>query len=390
MHMAEAIMGLCALGGALIAPSGPHPMYQVVALGSPGRASAGAAFAGHDVIAGYFNLPGGTARHAAAWRNGRLTDLGTLGGPNSAVVWSSGNSRGIVTGIAQTGAEDPLGERWSCSYFFPAATSTGRQCLGFRWVDGTMTPLPTLGGTHGYATGTNNRLRTVGWAENAIRDPGCEVPQKLQFRAVIWGPDAQVERELPPVGSDTTSAATAINDAGQVVGISGACDQAAGRYSAIHAVIWEDGTPAIVPTFGGVAWNTPTAINAAGTVVGFANASGSDRGAFNPRAFIWNKSDGTKPLAMPEGKTTSQANGINRHGHVVGQACGAAAGCSAILWIDGESHDLNDLVGPTELRLLSADAIDDLGKITGQATDDASGATVAYSASPLRFPIGGP
>ena len=33
----------------------------------------------------------------------------------------------------------------------------------------------------------------------------------------------------------------AINDRGQAVGISGICDQAIGRYTAKHAVIWQKG-----------------------------------------------------------------------------------------------------------------------------------------------------
>ena len=36
-----------------------------------------------------------------------------------------------------------------------------------------MTRLPTLGGTHGFATGTNNLGQTVGWAENTVLDPTC-------------------------------------------------------------------------------------------------------------------------------------------------------------------------------------------------------------------------
>ena len=54
--------------------------------------------------------------------------------------------------------------------FFPEATRTGKRCLGFRWEDGVMTRLPTLGGTHGFATGTNNLGQTVGWAENNVHD----------------------------------------------------------------------------------------------------------------------------------------------------------------------------------------------------------------------------
>ena len=73
------------------------------------------------------------------------------------------------------------------------------------------------------------------------RRPTCVAPQRLRFRAAVWGPSGQLVRELKPLpgSGDTTTAATAINDRGQVVGISGICDQAAGRFSAIHAVLWQ-------------------------------------------------------------------------------------------------------------------------------------------------------
>jgi len=41
-------------------------------------------------------------RHATLWRSGLLTDLGTLGGPNSSVTWNVKNTQGIIVGISQT------------------------------------------------------------------------------------------------------------------------------------------------------------------------------------------------------------------------------------------------------------------------------------------------
>jgi uncharacterized membrane protein len=103
-----------------------------------------------------------------------------------------------------------------------------------------MTALqPFPGGYSSYATGVNNKGQVVGWAENGVHDPTCNTFfQILQFRAAIWQPNGTMQ-ELPPLPGDTTSAAVAINDLGQVVGISGDCGVAVGSVSARHAVLWQ-------------------------------------------------------------------------------------------------------------------------------------------------------
>jgi probable HAF family extracellular repeat protein len=363
-----------------------HVQYRVVNLpGLGGTSSVGLSINNRAWVAGRSNLAGNQRRHATLWRNGRLDDLGTLGGPNSAVLWPVKNVRGIVTGIAQTNEPDPLLETWSCGFFFPVATRTGFRCLGFKWEDGEMTPLPTLGGTHGFATGSNNQGQIAGWAENTVFDPTCVEPQELQFRAVLWGPRDDQIRELPPLpGGDTVSAATALNDRGQVVGISGICDQAVGRFSAIHSVLWEDGRPIEIGDLGGVAWNTPMAINPFGDVVGFANASAADDGNFNPRAFLWTRADGIRNLGAVPGDVTSQATGINKWRQVVGQSCDADGNCRGFLWQNGGMRDLNDLAPGYDDVITTANDIDDRGRITGQAFDADTGEFVAFLATPVR------
>ena len=106
-----------------------------------------------------------------------------------------------------------------------------------------MRGLPNFpGGNNGFATGANNLGQVVGWAENGVHDPTCCCHQVLQFRPAVWtlGPTDQIH-ELPLIPGDTSGAATAINDNGQIVGISGICDQAVGRHTAKHAVLWENG-----------------------------------------------------------------------------------------------------------------------------------------------------
>ena len=135
-----------------------------------------------------------------------------------------------------------------------------------------MRGLPNFpGGNNGFATGANNLREVVGWAENGVHDDACVSPQVLQFRPAMWslGPPDQIH-DLPLFHDDTSGAATAINDNGQIVGISGICDQAVGRHTAKHAVLWENGGVTDLGNLGAQWWNTPTAINEDGVVVGFA------------------------------------------------------------------------------------------------------------------------
>ncbi|MEZ0471814.1 hypothetical protein [Luteimonas salinilitoris] len=171
-------------------------------------------------------------------------------------------------------------------------------------------------------------------------------------------------------------------DRGQVVGISGVCDQAAGRRSAISSVLWENGEPIEIGDLGGVAWNTPMAINQRGDVVGFANASADDGSDFNPRAFLWIRGKPVRNLGMLDGDDDSQATGINARRQVVGTSCGTG-GCRAFLWQNGAMQDLNALVSvPDGMVLTVANDIDDLGRISGQAFDAATSGTRAFVAAP--------
>jgi probable HAF family extracellular repeat protein len=371
--------------GTNMAGASQSALYRVMQLGSlGGTASAGSSINDRGWVAGFSNLAGDGTTHATLWRDGAAVDLGTLGGPNSAVLWPVKNNTGMIVGVAETAQIDPLAEAWSCSFFFPSAT--GHTCLGFVWRDGEMSALPTLGGNNGFATGANQRGQVVGWAENTVHDPTCNLPQRLQFRAVLWDTRRDNLQELPPIAGDTVSAATAVNDQGQVVGISGICDNAVGRFSAAHAVLWNDGVPTHLGDLGGVAWNTPMAINNRGDIVGFANLPGGDPGAFNAHAFLWTQAEGMQDLGTLPGDAISQALGINGRGQVVGISCGGS-GCRAFLWEDGVRTDLNTLLAPGYTgHLVFANDINNAGEITGQAIGPATGEAVTFVAAPVRQP----
>ena len=333
-------------------------------------------------VAGYSPTTTG-ARHAALWRDGVVTDLLTLGGRHSNVQWPGINNNGMVVGISHTANLDPYNEDWSCSAFIP---KTGEICRGFFWENGVMTELPTLGGTNGFAAGVNNRGQVVGWAENTFQDPTCVETQIFQFRAVLWDPRNGTKQALPPYPGDATSAATAINERGQVVGISGECDVAVGRKSATHALLWDHGTITNLGTLGGDFWHTPMAINERGDVVGFSNPPGGDLDGDDFLAFLWTRAGGMTNLGKLTEDGSSQALDINAQGQIVGVSCGDVL-CTAILWQNGVRFKLKDLVEPALAdHLWSARSINDTGVITGRLIEAGTGKRLAYIATPIAAP----
>ncbi len=361
------------------------PKYYVFNLGAPlGGNTEPVGINDLGWISGAANTTNNVTSEAEVWVGVPLA-LGTLGGSNSAVEWPNHSTRGEIVGIAETAQVNPLGESWSCSAFFPSVT--GNVCLGFAWQDGVMSALPTLGGYDGYVAGVNNVGQVVGWAETAVHDSTCTAPQVLQFEAAMWGPRVNQVTVLKPFTPDPDSAATAINDRGQVVGISGICSVAVGGASAEHAVIWENGVPTNMGNIGGQAWNTPVAINNHGQVVGFANTSGDMNAALNPEGFIWTQASGMQPIAPVAegtGDTNSIAFDINASGQVVGQSFGPN-GARAFLYQNGIATDLNTLVvqGDPNLSLFLAQGINDSGEISGTAIDSTTGLQVGFLAVPV-------
>src|SRR5882672_1018565 len=365
--------------------------YQVSDLpGLGGTSNGGNSINDQTWVAGYARLLNRN-RHAALWRNSLLTDLDTLGGPNSSVTWNVKNTAGIVVGISQTADPQLLGESWSSAAFYSTPNNVGYINLGFVWQNNQMRGLPPFpGGNNGFATGANNLGQVVGWAENGVHDPNCCCTQVLQFRPAVWtlGPPDQIQ-DRPLIAGDSSGAATAINDNGQIVGISGICDQAVGRHTAKHAVLWENGTVRdIYPNASAPWWNTPTAINQRGDVVGFAGDPAFVEGNVI-HAFMWTREDGIRQLKPLPNRTPkhvdSEAYGINEARQVVGVSCDAdQVDCRAVIWEHGNTPtDLNDLKGSYSAFLALAKDINNKGEITGRAFDSTTGALIAYLAVPV-------
>src|SRR6266849_1195555 len=305
-------------------------MYKIIPLPTLGGVSgAGNGINDRGWITGAADQAGDTVSHAAAWVGSQLMDLGALGGQtfNSAVAWPNKDNNGVIVGISDTDKDQIPNDNFSCYPFYASSSPTGKACNGFRCANGAMTALPAF-----------------------------------------------------PGGS--TSAATSINDVGQVVGISGACGIAVGGVSAAHSVLWQNGVPSEITNLGGHTWNTPVAINNLGTVVGFSLPAGQD-GTRNFEAFLWTQAGGLQRLGKLPGDIRAEALGVNEKNQVVGLSRGGPFLFRAFIWQNGVMSDLNSMTVAGSQFLLFANDINDSGEITGESFDPNTLAAPAFVGIPV-------
>jgi probable HAF family extracellular repeat protein len=358
--------------------------YSVRTLGTLGGTfSAGNGINQREWVTGAATLANNT-QHAAFWIQGLTFDLGTLGGPNSSVPFPIKDDRGVVAGMADLSTMDPGHENF-CAF------GDGYECEAFLWRDGVMTQLPnSLGGNNSRAAGANNRGQIVGWAENTTQDPTCIAPAVYQYKPVVWGPKDGQMKVLPTLSGDNDGAAVAINDKGQIVGISGPCGDDDGM-GAAHAVLWQNGAVTNLPNLGGKYFNTAAAINEKGLIAGWVDLA-NDTALCTPacHAVLWTTRGGFKDLGTLPGDLNSLAYGVNDQGQVVGQSMDANGNTRAFIWQDGVMTDLNTLIPHGSTTLAYAGDINDKGEVTGGSCVSSTGscpataATTAYRATPKR------
>jgi probable HAF family extracellular repeat protein len=399
-------LAVLALSIRLTAQVPPAPRhYRVIDLGTlGGTVSAGNAINNIGWVTGFSNEASGV-QLATLWANRAEIPLGTLGGPSSDVAWPVKNNFGLISGVSENGKHDPLNETFSCPAF---GLVSGNSCVAFAWQQGVMTQLPGLGGNNSIGAGNNDFGQIVGWAEDNLYDPTCAPPspgatQLLQFEATVWQRNDKGNwrvRELPPYPGDPDGAATAVNDLGQVVGISGQCDVAIGAYSAIHALLWENGKPIDLGNLGGHGWNTPGAINNHGVITGFANGPNDvidGQLQFRFLAFIWTKEHGMQSLGTLPGVSgipdvMSEATDINDRGQIVGisYADYEFDDPRAFIYQNGAMTPLNSLIGSASANwyISSTGGINDRGEVAAQANVVSDGVVTAVAHAVLLIPCG--
>jgi probable HAF family extracellular repeat protein len=274
-----------------------------------------------QVVGSYYNSSG--TQQAFEYSNGTMTDLGW--GVGSC---ANGISSGQIVGLGNSPSD------------------------AFIMTAGTTRDVTAADGGGGAVYGTNDNKLSVGWYYGSGNAQN----------AYVFSP-------VGPMANLGGSCAYGINNSNQIAGT-------AGNY----ACLWSPGPNDTWTgtSLGGMANQYPswgTNINSGGQVVGAGDtgfAVAGYGGYFcNPQAFLWtpttpNGSTGTMHCLGTLGGASSQGNGINDSGQIVGWADTGSGAQDAFLYAGGSMQNLNSLLFPScHWTLEDAQAINESGQIVG-------------------------
>ena len=320
--------------------------YNALPLGSFGRGSSGAAISNRGQVTGWSYTSDGLETHPFLYSDGKIIDLGTLGG-----AVSEGNGVNILGQVTGTDFKDPRSGQsltraflytngamtdlspllGGSSYSTGSAINDSGQITGvnasghaFLYSGGSVNDLGTLGGPQSEGRGINNLGQITGRADTTVNS-----------HAFIYSSGKMVDLGTLALGS--LSVGNAINDNGQVTGVSDTLSLPPQPIrppnNASHAFIYAAGKMSDLGTLGRT-YSEGLGINAQGQVVGRSETSTHDFAATH--AFIY--ADG----AMQDlnalvtsglgGAVLTEARGINDSGQIIANGCvDDAANCQAFL-----------------------------------------------------------
>lgn len=346
------------------ARSGDTAAYEVVDLGTlGGRCSSAQCTYAADVnargqVVGVSVTASGD-RHAFLWRDGIMTDIGTLGGSWS--VASAINGSGHIAGISVAASGEThvflhsngtlldlgpalswtsvrLNNRGQVAWTAPMPDGTRHAVL---WTDGVRLDLGALGDTgSSTAHGLDDLGRVVGGSNE---------------RPFLW--QAGVMRELPSLGGPAW--ASDLNGRGQVVGTSYG-HRPPQRSAPAHALVWEGDRTVSVGRLPEDSFSSGVLINDAGQVV----AHSYPFSWYPPRSFLWQGGDVTR---LTTAYQYYEIRAMNDGGVLVGEQRLGNRDQRAVIWERGVATLLPLVEGTAHS---SATAVSNTGEVVGWARTD--------------------
>jgi probable HAF family extracellular repeat protein len=262
-----------------------------------------------------------------------ITNLGNLGYPQLSEP-AGINSAGQVTGESTTAATITI----TCGPPKHRKTCTEHLIHGYLYSAGTLTDLGTLGGNYSAGAAINDSGTIAGYAD---------LSSGIEHAALFHGGTVTDLGSLSgPTGS---SAATAINDLGQVAG-STTGPGVSGR----EAFVETNGVMTGLGILPGGTFSSATGINASGVVVG-----DEDNAASDERAFVY--SNGVKTDLGTLGGPNAAAGAINDNGLIVGNSQTASDADHVFTYSNGTMTDRGAYNIDT-----TPQAVNDAGVFVGQ------------------------
>ena len=186
-------------------------------------------------------------QHPFLWENGKMRDLGTIGGTAVYLINNLNNRGQIVGGMNVVGDQS----------FHP-----------FLWDGVSLRDLGTFGGDFGSADWINEAGDVVGWAFTAGNQAS---------HAFLWGKGTLTD--LGTVDGDPSSSAFVVNSERQVVGAT-----QDNNFAYVHAFLWERGSitdlNALIPADSGVQLMAAVGLNERGEIAVQGALSNGDLRAF--------------------------------------------------------------------------------------------------------------
>jgi probable HAF family extracellular repeat protein len=322
-------------------------------------------------------------QRAVLWKDGMITDLGSLGGNQNQAL--SINNRGQIVGLSQNTIPDPFSLYDFLIRLRVTGTNDGTQTRAVLWQDEQMQELGTLGGPDAWASYINESGQIAGFSyTSSTANAVTGLPPLDPF---LWQPPSPSFPDGRMIDLGNFGGAfgfpNGLNNRGQVIGgssvaaVPGAClfenfNNFQNSNVGCDVFLWNEGRLIDLTTSSvGGSPQSGYGINNSGQIVG---------GAVFPNApfdaYIWRNGVATDLGRLPH-DCFSEAYAINSRGQVVGDSFSCSGMYNrfhhAFLWEDGRIFDLNNLIPPhSPLRLVAVGPLseavaplNDRGEIAG-------------------------